>query len=347
MRMLALALLRTFLADRTAAALSLLAPIAFFSLLAIFYHHLESPDGLRLPVLVIVPEGNQDAARLADALSSLATGPLDVVRADEHSVDSAPVRPIATVRVPSDFSAQHPELAIEGGIPLPGGLSGVRQLVELAHAKAFATTLPPMAMSIVDRPGRLLRESVAGIAFIFVMFSISSITSRGLALDAAGLRDRLRSIGSGGLTYMGARIAVLTGIAAAQIVLTLLWAWAAFGVRPMAPAALGAAAALSAFCMAAVFTLLAAVCRTRARFIAIAPLVTLVLSAISGSLIPGMLLPGWVTAAGNCLFPAWGISAIRDAIEGVWNVQAQLLLLGLAILSAIAASRLERKVLEP
>ncbi len=346
MKTLALALLRTFLADRTAAALSLLAPIAFFSVLAIFYRHLESPNGLRLPVLLVVPEGNADATRLADALSAVAGGPLDVLRTDEAAAHGA-VRPLATVRVPSDFSAARPEVSIEGGVPLPGGLSGVEQLLERAYAEAFASTLPEVTVSISDRPGRLLRESVAGIAFIFVMFSISSITSRGLALDAAGLRDRLRSIHSGDLAYMGARIAVLTGIAVVQISLTLVWAWVAFGVQPLAPVALAIAACLSAFCMAAVFTLLAALCRTRARFIAIAPLVTLVLCTISGSLIPSMLLPTGVTAAGNWLFPTWGIASIRDAIDGVWNLRANLLLLGVAFVAAIAASRLERRVLEP
>ncbi len=343
---LAVALLRSFLADRAAAILSLLAPIAFFSLIAIFYRHLESPDGLHLSVLVVAPERNADAARFVESLVGVGDGPLRVELADRAPASSA-LRAIATVRVPDDFSSSRPALEIDGGVPLPGGLSGVRQLVELAYAKAFAAELPAISMSVAERPGRLLRESVAGIAFIFVMFSISSITSRGLALDAAGLRDRLRSIGSGGLAYMGARILVMSAIGAVQVGLTLAWAWIAFGVLPLAPVALLVAVALSAFCMAAVFTLLAALCRTRARFIALAPLVTLVLGAVSGSLIPSMLLPEPLTAVGDWLFPAWGIAAIRDAIDGRWNLTASALLLGLACAASLAAAAMERRMLEP
>lgn len=344
---LALALLRSFVADRTAAVLSLVAPIAFFSLIAIFYRHLESPDGLRLPVLAVAPEGNVDAKRLVDEMRAVGTGPLRVQQAGDDAAGGSDARPIAIVHVPRDFSPLHPTVEIEGGVPLPGGLAGVRQLVELAHARVFAVGLPEVAMEIRDRPGRLLQESVAGIAIVFAMFSISSIASRGLALDAAGLRDRLRSVRSGGLTYVGARIAVMTAIGAIQIGLTLLWSWIAFGVRPAAPVAMLVSVVLSAFCIAAVFALLAVLCRTRARFVAIAPLVALVLGAVSGGMVPSMLLPDGLTAVGDFVFPSWGIAAVRDSVDGVWNAEACLLLIVVAGASSLTAAGLERKVVEP
>jgi hypothetical protein len=97
----------------------------------------------------------------------------------------------------------------------------------------------------------------------------------------------------------------------------------------------------------AVFILLAAVCRTRARFIALAPLVTLVLGALSGSLIPSMLLPRSMNAVGEYLFPAWGIAAIRSAIEGHGNLPACAALLALAVTATIVSRHLERRVSQP
>ena len=50
---LTLAMLRSFVADRVAAILTLVAPLAFFSLIALFYQHLEATDGFRFEIAVV------------------------------------------------------------------------------------------------------------------------------------------------------------------------------------------------------------------------------------------------------------------------------------------------------
>ncbi len=62
---LTLAMLRSFVADRVAAILTLVAPLAFFSLIALFYQHLEATDGFRFEIAVVDESGCADARLFA------------------------------------------------------------------------------------------------------------------------------------------------------------------------------------------------------------------------------------------------------------------------------------------
>jgi ABC-2 type transport system permease protein len=148
------------------------------------------------------------------------------------------------------------------------------------------------------------------------MFALSSLVSRGLADDAAGLAARLRSGGFGDFTIITARCLVMTLIGTAQIIVTLAWAAVFFGIVPDAPVAILTAGAMGAFCISAFFALVAAVCGRRGRFVAVAPVLTLVLAGLSGAFIPRFLLPPEVASAGGMLFPCWMIDACRAAIDG-------------------------------
>jgi hypothetical protein len=331
----ALALVRSFLSDRVAVVLTLVAPAIFVTLLGTFYRHLESPDGIRIELTVVDEAGNVESARMVEAIRVVATPPVSVVDAGDRAGRS----PRAEVVVPAGFSADRPAVSVKSEIPLPGGNAGLRQMLELAARQAFAPAGPALEVAIDERPGRLVRDSIAGICLVFMMFSVSSIAARGLADDAAGLRDRLRSLGIGRGRYDRARVLAMSSIAWLQMTVAFGAAAIVFAIVPVAPVSLVAATMLAATSTAAAFHLLATVCGGRSRFAAAAPVVTLVLGALSGGLIPRFVLPSPVARVGDFLFPAWAIDACRAGLDGRWDVPALAGLVVVTVLATFAAGR--------
>ena len=210
---LARAMLGAFAADRTSVALSLLAPIAFFTLIGSFYAHLERPDGVRIEIVVQDESGTEDGHRLANAVSTCARDPIIVRQGSATSTSG----PFATIVLPARFTRREGAIEILSGVPFPGGTGLVRQLVELSAWTAFGPSCPEIPVTLESTPSRLVRDASVGICLVFMMFSVSSLASRGLADDAAGLRRRLAALGVGPLSLSGARAAVMTAVGFAQM----------------------------------------------------------------------------------------------------------------------------------
>jgi hypothetical protein len=330
---LARAILQAFLADRMVAALTLAAPVAFFTLLAFFYQHLESSDGLQFDV-VLVDNASTDDSRAF--IASMVQSHLDHVRVSEISpTDPWPINALAVVQIAPEFSRLEPTCTVYTEAPLPGSSDAVVQLIELGMQRAFAMEPVRSSVTVISRPGMLLRGSAAGIALVFVLFSASSIAARGLGDDAQGLPERLRSVGVGRASLAFARILVMTAIAWGQVALTLVWAAAVFGVIPASPAALAVAASLGVLSCTTFVALLAAIVGSRTRFAAVAPVVILALSAVSGGMIPRMLLPESVAYVGNLSFLAWAIDATSAAVNGQWATSNLAMLAAFVVACAI------------
>jgi ABC-2 type transport system permease protein len=151
------------------------------------------------------------------------------------------------------------------------------------------------------------------------------------------LQDRLRSLGVSAAASTAARIVAISVIAWCQLALTLVWAALAFQLVPGSALTLMFASFVASVTSAAFFVALAALCGSRARFVAIAPVITLVLSALSGSMIPRILLPTSIASVGGWLFPAWAIDACSAAIDGRFDGQAIGLLAAMSIASTVVA----------
>ncbi len=307
------AMLRAFAADRGALLLAFVAPVAFFSLFAVFFRHLDAPDGIAFDVVVVAPAGNADAARLAQAMAAQDHGRIRVWTDAAQVPDG---RPDAFVLLDERFTAAEPRAAIRSDAPLPGVGDAVRELVRASAADAFRAG--GAAVAIEDRTvgGTLLGASAAGIAVMFALFSCSSLALRGLADEGTGFGDRLRSLRIGRLARVAARTLAYAAIAAAQLAWTFAFAAAAFGVVPAAPLILAAGVVVSALAIAATVVALAAACRTRARFAAVSPVVTLVLSGLGGSMVPLALMPPMLAAPSRWIFTAWAIEACGAALRG-------------------------------
>jgi ABC-type multidrug transport system permease subunit len=169
---------------------------------------------------------------------------------------------------------------------------------------------------------------------MFALFSCSSLALRGLADEAAGFGDRLRSLRIGRLRRVSARVLALALIGCVQLAWTFVFAAVAFGIVPASPAALVAAVIASAAAIAGTVVALAALCRTRARFAAVSPVVTLVLSGLGGSMVPLVLMPPALAWLARALFSAWAIEACSAGLRSGSSMQA------LALLAAWTATML-------
>ena len=95
--------------------------------------------------------------------------------------------------------------------------------------------------------------------------------------------------------------------------------------------------------MGLAFVALAALCGSRARFVAIAPVITWVLSALSGSMIPRILLPSSIASVCGWLFPAWAIDACSAAIDGRFDGRSIGLLTAMSVASTLVALFVARR----
>lgn len=317
-------LLRSFAKDRVTLLLSLAAPLAFFALVGSFYRHLESEHGVVIPVVLLDRSGTDDGRLLVTAMRGSATPPLSI---DDESGSRSTV---AVIRICAGFLREGGTIEIESQVPFPGGKDMLRQYVDKAWSVAFGRSAAHR-VDVIDRPGLLVRDAASGVSVVFMMFAISSLVSRGLADDACGFGLRLRALGIGALGIVTARCTAMAMIGLAQVVVTLVLAAIAFDVRPANPLALLLVSSAGACSVAAFYCLLAAACGHRSRFVAVAPVATLVLAGLSGALIPRIVLPEVVARAGASLFPAWIIDATRSAMEGDLDLTR---LVGLACVTA-------------
>lgn len=310
----AMTILRSFLADRASVLLSLLAPIAFFTLVGAFYTHLDEPSGMRIQVAVHDASGSEDGRFLAAAIVRHAPEPIVATIGEGASI--GPNRPSAIVTIPIGFSRNNAQVSIATQVPLPGAVGMLHQLVELAASTAFGRGPTAITINSVRNPNRLVREASVGISIVFMMFALSSLAAKGLADEAAGLSQRLASLGIRHVQRSVARVAAMTAIGLVQLLVTLAWAAVFFDSMPLAPVVLVLAGVSSAFAVAGFMEFVAIACGTRARFAAISPVVSLVLAAGSGALIPRFVMPERIAAVGSWLFPSWSIDSCRAAMDG-------------------------------
>jgi hypothetical protein len=333
-------LLMAFARDRVALMLTLAAPLAFFALVGSFYRHLESDRGVLVRVALVDASGTGDGKRLATALRSSTRPPLSIV--DGSTSDADGRGEVALIRIGSGFAREGGSIDVESQVPFPGGKEMLRQLVDRAWSAEFGSTAAHQ-VRVTERPGLLVRDAASGVSVVFMMFAVSSLVARGLSDDVAGFGLRLRALGVGDLAVASARCAAMAAIGLAQVAATFALAAAAFGVVPERPLALLAISAAGAFAVAAFYSLAAAICGRRTRFVAVAPVLTLALAGLSGALIPRLVLPEAVARVGAALFPSWIIDASRLAVEGQFDLHRFVGLLAVGVLSILATAILMRR----
>ena len=332
------AMLRAFVSDRGALLLAFLAPVAFFAMFALFFRHLDSPSGVSFDVVVTAPAGNADAERF---VRTIVAAPHGRIHAWTSLADVPDGRADAFIDLDAGFRGTRPRVAIRSESPLPGVGDAVREVVRATVADAFHDGAASVEVDDGSVGGTLLGASAAGIAVMFALFSCSSLALRGLADEGAGFGDRLRSLRIGRLRRVGARVVALGLLACVQLAWTFVFAAAVFGIVPASPAGLAAALVTSAAAIASTVVALATVCRTRARFAAVSPVVTLVLSGLGGSMVPLVLMPPALAWPSRALFSAWAIEACSAGLRSGASMPALALLAAWTVGMLLVASAAE------
>ncbi len=333
------ALLMAFARDRGALALAFVAPIAFFALFATFYKHLDRWDSIPIRVALIASdELSERSTRLVHAVESSASSKIQVVRALDMAdgFDGA-------ISVLASGSTGETHVIIEARSPLPGIQEVLRGIVQSAARGESGSGAVQISIEDRTEPDRLLRANAVAIPVLFILFALTSLTARGIGDDEAGLAERLASLGHSPIRRLFARVLALVVFATAQMSIALGFGALVFDLVPRDPLALLLAVVASACACAAFVVALAECCGTRARFALVAPIATLTLAGLGGSMIPVEILPTSLAWPAPYMFTRWSIEACASAMSGA-SITTSLLQLGVFTLGVgVVASLLAQR----
>lgn len=382
------AIVRTHLSrlrrDRAAFVLAFVVPIVFFSIFAALFG--GSRGGTRRVSLAVVDEEGSDASRrLVSALKAekglmVVTGSLPEGRGSEAPFDRASAEeairagslPVALI-IPKGFQeAPAPGsparrskvlLLADSSDPVaPQIVSGLLQGIaarSLQGIPAPAASGAPAAgaglvnIEVQDVLGRTKKNPTSallasGLGVMFLLFSAAG--AGGVLIEEAesGTLDRVLSTNVSMGRLLAGKVAYLSGVAVAQLVVMFVWAAIFFGLELYRHVAgflvMTIATALACSCFGLV---LAALSRSRMQLVALSNLLILAMSALGGSMVPRYLLSDTVQKLGLVTVNAWAIDGFQkvfwrdEPITHLWP-QVAALLAGSALFFA-AARRLARR----
>jgi len=338
---LAFAILRSFIRDRPTLFMAVCAPAIFFALFALFYQHLDSPQGFHFSIAIVGNSG-RDADAFKESLMRRNDERLKIICFNTRDDLNAAPNPAvdAFIYICDDFTRQKPVVEIVSISPLPGMSNALRVLVLSAAAEAIAVKNSEVTIHDRTIQGRLLRSSASAIPVLFVLFAMAALVSRGLADEEMGVGDRMCSLGVSRRRQTAARIAALSIIGFVQMLITLFVATMLFNIIPLAPLWIAMAMMLGAIAIATFMVTLAGLCRSRARFATIAPVATLVLGALGGGIVPLELLPPSFSWLSNWVFTGWTTIACARAMDGGAAMTQILLLIAINCVMLFIASTL-------
>ena len=333
--------------DRVAQLMRFLLPIAFFTIFALVFGGAGNGGPKSIPVLVVAPQGDLAAARIARALTAegslavrtsvrrTASGPdttkvpLDSARAE--AMVKAGDAPVA-ILLPAGLDAA---LAGVGGAPLEiqllsdpsnpfaaamvGGLLQKAAMTALPDAPIAgesalgATMSSPVTVKKREvvgdsKEGDMIAFYAAGIAVMFLLFSASASAGTLLEEVESGTLDRLLSSRLGMGRLLAGKWLYITSAGALQILVMFGYAMLVFHLDVLGHLGGFAIMTLATAGTAAAFgLLLATACRTREQLSGISTLVILTYSALGGSMFPRFLMSEGMQRVGLFAFNAWAL----------------------------------------
>lgn len=196
---------------------------------------------------------------------------------------------------------------------------------------------------LVTAPGKSPMNAfyAAGIAVLFVLFSVTGNAGVLLEEDRRGTLERLLVSGLGMTRLLVGRWLFATLLGVAQISVMFGWGALVFGVDLLAPRHLAGFALLTPVTAAAAASFglcLATLCRTRSQLDGVGTIVILIMSALGGSMFPRFLMPAWMKQVGLLTFNAWALDGYQKVF---WYEQGPLALWPqLAVLAGLSAALL-------
>lgn len=196
---------------------------------------------------------------------------------------------------------------------------------------------------LITAPGKSPMNAfyAAGIAVLFVLFSVTGSAGVLLEDEQRGTLERLLISGLGMTRLLLGRWLFAALLGMAQICVMFLWGALVFDVDLFAPRHLAGFALMTPVTAAAAASFglfLATLCRTRTQLDGVGTILILMMSALGGSMFPRFLMPEWMKQAGLLTFNAWALDGYQKVF---WYEQGPLALWPqLAVLAGVTAALL-------
>jgi ABC-2 type transport system permease protein len=279
----------------------------------------------RAPVALVVPAGF-GAAAVGFGPAAAARPRLELVadRADpiapkmvEGLVQKTIVTGLSELLLEAGATALDPVLAFTPEQRARLDALVAREAAAPAGAAAGRGGLPvEIATRDVDGGARerpMIAFYAAGLGVMFLLFSAAGAGGALIEEAESGTLDRLLSTRLTMGTLLAGKLAHLTTLGVAQLVVMFVWGWLVFGLDlPSHLAGFALMAVPTALVSSAFGLVLATLCRTRKQLVAASNLVILSISALGGSMFPRFLMPEALQQVGLVAFNAWALEGFLD-----------------------------------
>lgn len=335
--------------NRVSLSLVLLLPVLFFSVFAAVFSSREQITAGTVEIAVVDEDQSAASVRLLAALErrdgvhltrsadgngrpldrETAAGLVAMPRFDED--DKVPVALVIPSGFGDTFAAaaadRSAEVELLADVSNPVAHRVVSGLLEAVSLEMAAEQLGAgplrrsgFAVELVDvvggaRPGQeggrsLIAFYAAGIAVMFLLFSVTGASGALLDEEENGILERVLNSGAGMGRILLAKWIYLSLLGLAQVTVMFGWAALVFDLDLWTPHHLAGFALMSVVtaASASAFALvLATLCRDREQQRGLSRIIVLIMSAMGGSMLPRFMMPEWMQQIGLVTFNAWAL----------------------------------------
>jgi len=206
--------------------------------------------------------------------------------------------------------ALDPEAAADTGDAESAGISLENGLVKITTtaARELATSQP--AATGLQRQGAMISYYAAGIAVMFLMFSMAGAAASLIELEENGTLERILS---GHLTVTGLVVShwlFYAAMGVMQVGVMFVFASVTFGLDLWHVPTIMACILLSictSLASAGFTMMLATLCRSRKQLEGTSTIIILIMSAFGGSMVPRFVMPAFVQQTAKLTFNGWAL----------------------------------------
>jgi ABC-2 type transport system permease protein len=318
---------RLVLRDRAVLWLSVVAPVAMMTVIALARHGSAEPP---LPLMPVVDEDGGPVARAFIELLGKHAEVVETTRENAEQLVRDLNRCAAAIVFPAGLSKRY----LQGRPSQVMLLTDPAQSVALNTVRALLLVMDRDAAELADplheelliyREENLtsrelspksLEQNVPGFAIMFVLLAAVFGTASAMHDERTwGTLTRLLLAPAGLTALLAGKLGVRCVLAFLQTIVLLGWGRLALEVSlGSSPLALVALSAGLAFAAAALGLFVAALASTREQTLPLSLAATLALAALGGLWWPISIVPDWMRIAGEVWFPTWAMYGMTDLI---------------------------------
>lgn len=261
-----------------------------------------------------------------------------------------PVQKVAMNAAETSLESEADAAAQPGSTSSGGDAPGFEGLVPV-------TSTPARKASEANQQPSIIPYYAAGIAVMFLLFSMTGAAGGLLEAAEFGILDRMLASRVGMGRLLTGNWLFFTLMGAAQVMAMFIWAAFAFDLALFVPQRIISVivlATITAAAAAAFGLVLATLCRTRGQLSGISTVTIILLSALGGSMVPRFVMPESIARLSKLTFNGWALDGFLkifwydDPDAGILRTLASLLpeigvLLGTTAVLLFLARRFARR----